>query len=366
MPTTGKFYQLYVHIPFCHKRCPYCHFYVTHSDTARQEAFTDGILQEFDRIKSHLIDRSQRSLYLGGGTPSQLSLIQLERLITSLPHAGEVTLEANPNDITKEFVQGLANMGINRLSLGVQSLDDQELALLGREHTAKGALVAIETAAQAISNLSIDLMYDLPSQTPYSFQKTLSYLPSLPITHLSLYNLTIEPNTPFFRRRGKLNLPQEQASVEMLQAGITAIEGAGLKRYEISAFAKPGLQAVHNTGYWMGFPFFGLGPSAFSYWEGRRFQNTPDLKKYLNCLRQGESAIDFSEQLTDNESIKELIAIRLRLLEGISLEDFLFPQETLETLEKLIDAGLLERENRRIRLSTNGLLFYDSVAQELI
>ncbi|MGE5196321.1 MAG: coproporphyrinogen III oxidase, partial [Anaerolineae bacterium] len=222
-------------------------------------------------------------------------------------------------------------------------------------------------------NISIDLMYDLPSQTRSSFKRTLSHLPGLPITHLSLYNLTIEPNTSFFKRKNILlpKLPTPQESLELLEMATDALAGAGLVRYEISAFAKHGLFSRHNSGYWTGRPFLGLGPSAFSYWDKRRFRNVADLKLYEEALYQDRLPIDFEECLAYPADVKELLAINLRLLEGVDLIDLCkkagpLTEEMYRQIDDLKSEQLLEQEGARIRLSEKGLLFYDSVAEALI
>jgi oxygen-independent coproporphyrinogen-3 oxidase len=286
----------------------------------------------------------------------------------------EVTLEANPEDMTLSLACQLLSAGINRISIGVQSFNDQELVLLGRTHNASRATEAIEAVHRAgIDNITIDLMYELPGQTLNRWESTLRALSDLPITHLSLYNLTFEPQTVFFKHQSQLlpQLPPAEERLQMLQQAVQALEAIGLKRYEISAFAQPGRHSRHNTGYWIGRPFFGFGPSAFSYWEKRRFSNSSNFNKYLNLMNQGCFPVDFEEQLPHPRDLQELFAIRLRLLEGVDLKQFAelygaLPASIEKALCTLIEKGWIEQERDFVRLTASGQLFYDSVAMEII
>jgi oxygen-independent coproporphyrinogen-3 oxidase len=245
---------------------------------------------------------------------------------------------------------------------------------LGRNHSAKKALYAIEqTALAGINNISIDLMYDLPDQTIASFERTLNQIEGLPITHLSLYNLTFEPHTAFFKRQKALAplLPSPEASYAMLDLACARLPQMGLHRYEISAFAKEGFHSIHNSGYWTARPFLGFGPSAFSYFEGKRFRNVSHLNRYAKALQSGLSPIDFEEQLSYPDNLHELLAVELRLLKGVDLSRFEqrhapLPATTKALLDELKQKGWLLQENGQIRLTAQGRLFYDSVASSII
>lgn len=316
------------------------------------------------------------SIYFGGGTPSLLGAQYLETLLQTVRSADieiapdcEITLEVNPEQVTLPLMQSFAAIGINRISLGVQSLDDSALNTLERQHSAQGAIAAIEKTAQAgIGNISIDLMYDLPGQTVASWERTLEQVEKLPIRHLSLYNLTFEPQTVFFKRKKELVplLPHPEQSLEMLQMAVALLEKIGLKRYEISAFAKSGFASRHNSGYWLARPFLGFGPSAFSYWEKKRFRNVANLSKYHRALTENLSPVDFEEQLPFPEDVHELLAVQLRLLEGVDLSHFTLPAATHTTLRQLQEKGWLAQQEGRIALTEQGRLFYDSVAEALI
>lgn len=267
-----------------------------------------------------------------------------------------------------------AKAGVNRVSIGIQSLDDRLLNILGRLHNSKTALNAIHLTAEAgIHNISIDLMYDIPYQTLESWSHTLQHIKFLPITHLSLYNLTIEPHTVFFKYQESLRkqLPDSQSSTHMYLQAINSLTDSGLLQYEISAFAKNNLHSHHNIGYWTARPFLGLGPSSFSYWEGRRFRNVANLNKYLKSLQQQQSPIDFTEKLDPISKSKELLAIALRLCNGVNLLSFQqnhgpLHETTLTSLLKLEQNHLIERNNEIIKLSNKGILYYDTVAVEII
>jgi oxygen-independent coproporphyrinogen-3 oxidase len=286
----------------------------------------------------------------------------------------EITLEVNPENSQFSTMQAYAQIGINRVSIGIQTLDADLLHLLGRLHNPSLAIQSILNTYQAgITNLSVDLMYDLPNQSLKHWSMTLKEISSLPLSHLSLYNLTIEPSTVFFKKQDALRplLPNEEASLEMYNTAIEKLTHIGLEQYEISAFAKPGFHSKHNTGYWLARPFLGFGPSAFSYWEGKRFRNIAHLKKYYQLLSSHQSPIDFEEQLDPIAHLKELFVIQIRLCQGIQLSNFedrhgKLSQETLSMIKKLIQEGFLVESTGKISLTKKGVLFYDTVATELI
>lgn len=373
--------SLYFHIPFCSRKCPYCHFFVLPNEERFKKALLDALALEWKQTVSKLASHKIVSIYFGGGTPSLFGPAAIAQVLDWIRSSGvecaencEITIEANPEETSILLIKGFADAGINRLSLGVQSLNDALLKQLGRQHDAKRALNAIyEVHAAGIHNISIDLMYELPNQTLESWKSTLHELSSLPITHLSLYNLTIEPETLFFKRRKQLTplLPAPEVNLEMLHTAVSFLEKIGLKRYEISAFAKEGYQSRHNSGYWLARPFLGLGPSAFSYWKGKRFRNVAHLGKYTEALQGERSPVDFEEELSEENKKRELLAVQLRLSRGVELQTFekqhgLLSQELHQTIDQLIKKGWLELRGTLLKLSQEGTLFYDSVATELI
>jgi oxygen-independent coproporphyrinogen-3 oxidase len=365
--------SLYVHIPFCTRKCHYCHFYVLPDKALFKDQLMEGLALEWEQTKPLFRDKNLVSLYFGGGTPFLLGPEKISALIQTFspPSNAEITLEANPENITPESMKAFAAAGINRVSIGIQTLDPVLLGKLGRLHSPDTATRAVlNTFDAGISNISVDLMYDLPGQSLESWVHTLQEATRLPIKHLSLYNLTIEPHTVFFKYRHELEkeLPGQETSLQMLLAAEEIIEQAGLQRYEISAFAQPGYHSKHNTGYWTGRSFIGMGPSAFSYWNGERFRNIAHLGRYLEKLRPGESAVDFSEQLDAEASVRELIAIRLRLIQGIPETDPLLISPLRTILDKLTldHSPMLEKCSGSYRLTKKGRLFYDELASEII
>ncbi len=338
-----------------------------------KKALMEGFKLEFEKNQSLLEDKSIYSIYFGGGTPALLGpyyIFEILSWIKNKDPSCEITLEANPEVITYESIKAYKDCGVNRLSIGIQSFDDNLLKTLGRTHDSKKANQAIYDAFKGgIENISIDLMYDLPGQTLKAWQETLDTAVKLPITHLSLYNLTIEPHTVFYKKQKLLKkiLPTEDESLFMYKQAIDVLEKNGLKQYEISAFAKDSMISRHNIGYWTSRQFLGFGPSAFSYYEGRRFRNIANLNKYLKLLQSGLSPVDFEEKLDPLASLKEALAIQLRLLRGVDLANFKdLDIETLKVIEKLKEDGFLSVHKGKTCLTQKGILFYDSVAIEII
>jgi oxygen-independent coproporphyrinogen III oxidase len=359
--------SLYFHIPFCRKKCPYCSFYVIPENERQEIQLFQALKLEWRLYERFIKKRKVVSIYFGGGTPSLFNPKYIETILSWInpDRSVEITLEANPENICKETVRPLVDIGINRISLGVQSFDEKTLQLLQRGHTPQKASQAIEdVASSGIENISIDLMYEIPTQKIDSWIATVNYALEMPITHLSLYNLTFEPRTVFFKNKSTLvpQLPSSAQSLEMLNFAVDCIEKK-LKRYEISAFAKNGFESKHNSGYWKGIDFLGFGPSAFSYWEGSRYQNFCNLQKYSRALDEGKSPIAFTEKLSPTAALHEKLAIALRLLDGVKIAKYPIASEIYH---KLINKGWLCVENGIAKLTKQGLLFYDSVAEEIV
>lgn len=375
MQTNGKEpVSLYWHIPFCRKKCGYCHFYVLPDQERLKDELLEGFKLEWSLVQPRLAGKEILSVYFGGGTPSLFGAKRLETLLSLISAKGaEITLEANPTDLSLEQLKRYFAIGINRLSIGVQSFDDTLLQLLTRQHSASLAERGVERAFQAgFSNISIDLMYDIPNQTLQSWQRTLQRAASLPISHLSLYNLTIEPHTQFFKKREALQprMPIEEVSLQMYLRAVEELESAGLTQYEISAFCRE-KPSCHNSGYWTGRAFHGFGPSAFSYWHRRRYRNVASQKLYLQALRSLQEPIDFEERLGEEASRRELLTIALRLNCGVDLESFTAQHGPLQSLTKetllgLEREGYLLSERSTVKLTTRGRLCYDAIAAELI
>ena len=369
---------IYIHVPFCSKKCPYCHFYVVKSEGKDERRFIDAIIREWEIKKANVDPFSVITLYLGGGTPTELSNDGLCRLISNFtsrfPNLQEVTVEANPESVTLQQMQKLYEAGANRISLGVQSLMDHDLILLKRQHHASKAIDAMNlSVAAGFTNLSIDLMYDLPHQSLASFEKTLEAIGHLPITHLSLYNLVIEEKTPFKRMEKQLKkaMPDDQLSLELYTLAKARLGALGFEQYEISAFSKPGYRSLHNSGYWESRPFIGLGPSSFSDDGKRRYQNIPHLQRYYAKVENGLDPCDFEETLAPEERFMERLLVRLRLLDPLSLPTFIAdhghpPKDLPHKLQTAINQGFLTSHHDHIALTHQGVLFYDELAAELV
>lgn len=383
MPTTGKLPSagIYFHVPFCKKKCPYCHFYVVQDREDLQKAYLKALENEWHMVKDKLKGFSIVSIYFGGGTPSLLGPERISKILEFVFSSGldiasdcEITLEANPENVTKDKMAAFASAGINRVSIGLQTLQEDLLQILGREHTADKSIESVyNTYGAGIKNISVDLMFELPHQDLSMWEKTLYKVRDLPITHLSLYNLVIEPHTVFFKQKKELDkhIADPETCKAMLESAVHLLEEAGLKRYEISAFAKEGYTSRHNTGYWKARPFIGLGPSAFSYFDKSRYQNVASINKYIQQLDEGIEPVSFREKLNYPDDINELLAVELRLLEGIERNDFekrngKIPPSSQNSLKGLVQDGLLSDDNERIKLTDKGLLFYDSVAERII
>lgn len=372
--------SLYFHIPFCRKKCGYCHFYVLPDKEELKELLDEGFSLEWELKKHLLTGFNLKSIYFGGGTPYLFGPERVKKVLQRVETVFgnldciEITIEANPESIDLETLKKFRKAGVNRLSLGIQSLSGSELITLTRDHPKKEALNAPLLAYEAgFTNISIDLMYDVPGQSLQSFDNSLKEALKLPITHISLYNLTFEPGTVFFKNQNELkkSLPSEESSHKMVLLAIKRFEEASFHQYEVSAFAKDGLYSVHNTGYWTARPFLGFGPSAFSYYEGSRFRNIAHLNRYIEKIRAGEDSRDFEESLKTESKTRELILIGLRLNQGVCIEHLkLFgchvSPALLSEIETLVDNGFLISTGTHLKLTSKGRLFFDTVGAQLV
>lgn len=368
--------SLYVHIPFCTKKCPYCHFFVVQDNESLKDALLDALLTELEVFTEKLKDRKIISVYFGGGTPYLFGPPRVHKFLqaVSFDNTAEITIEANPETMDLETLKAYFNAGINRLSVGVQSFNDEELQNLGRTHSADVAERAIYTATEAgFTNISIDLMYEVPKQTCASWNKSLLKAKALPITHISLYNLTIEQGTAFYRKRDEIiqSIPTQEEGLSMYEEAQRLLSESGFEQYEISAFSRMGKYSIHNTGYWSGREFIGLGPSAFSFFGGTRYSNVANLQRYIQQIKNGVSPIDFREEIDANSRRTELLAVGLRLFWGLDIQAFeqkwgMLDQMSRTEIQRLQEDGLLEVKNGKIFLTDLGRRFYDTVASRLI
>ena len=357
--------SIYIHVPFCKKKCPYCSFYVVRSKSNGITLYTDALIQEI-KLKKQALGKPI-SLYFGGGTPTQLPLRNLEKILSLFDLSGEITLEANPEDLTQSRLLAYRKMGFNRLSIGAQSFNNDELITLGRNHNYTQTYNCILWAKKAgFTNISLDLMIDLPQQTRKSLEKSLAIIEQLDVAHISLYNLQIEQNSLFWAIKQKLCLPSESLSLQLYQDAIARIEAMGFRRYEISAFCKEDKESIHNTGYWKGRNFIGFGPGAFSCINNHRTRNIRNLRKWCEGIEKKKSLYDFDETLAKEAQTRQDLVIALRMLEGINLKKHQFSPSLLHDIQKQKKEGYLQQDKENLKLSPKGILFYDTLAANLI
>lgn len=322
---------IYIHIPFCKQRCIYCDFYSTTFGEEIKQKYVEAVQAEL-RIRSNEIpDKKVQTIYFGGGTPSLLSPLQIELILTTIQQLfhvekeAEITLEANPDDINTNYVEALKRIGINRVSLGTQTFSPELLRILRRRHTAEQAKEAVMTLFNnGITNISIDLIYGLPGQDLKTWQEDLAKAFELPITHISSYALSYEPGTAITQmlEAGKIKESADEILTQMYRELCDTARLNGFAQYEISNFSRPGYHSRHNSSYWQFLPYLGIGSGAHSY-DGNRIRrnNLPDIKGYIQNLSMGEDAPFDSEVLNESELLDELIMLSLRTSKGILIVD---------------------------------------------
>ncbi len=362
--------HLYVHIPFCARICPYCAFYKDLLDRSQTQRFCEALLRDLDGQRA-IFAILPKTIYLGGGTPTALSTSQLEFLLGGLRQRldlsalEEWTIEANPGSVSARKAALLCELGVNRISLGVQSWDNTLLKILGREHNAQQAEQSFHILrAAGCSNINVDLMFGLPGHTLRQWQQTLEKTISLRPDHISAYCLTYEEDTEFFLRqsRGELKTNPD-TDADFFEITMSTLEEAGYEHYEISNYARPGFRSIHNRAYWSGEDYLGVGPSAFSTVGMRRWQNLADYRGYADRVLSGQSPIGSTENLTNSMRRAERIALSLRTREGVpALELKRFPGETNE----FIALGLLRHSNGNLILTQKGKSLADSVAAAFV
>ncbi|HSH39500.1 MAG TPA: radical SAM family heme chaperone HemW [Chthoniobacterales bacterium] len=362
--------HVYVHIPFCARICPYCAFYKERADPAQTQRFCDAIMSELEAARSRF-ELAPHTIFFGGGTPTALSTAQLDVVLSGfhecvdLRALAEWTVEANPGSVSARKAALLKARGVTRISLGVQSWDDDLLALLGREHNAAQAEASYHVMRDAgFPSVSIDLMFGLPGQTLAQWEQTLERTVSLQPDHISAYCLTYEEDTEFFLRHARGEYRQDESSdARFFEAAHRILENAGYTQYEISNYARAGHECLHNRGYWAGHDYIGIGPSAFSTVGSQRWQNVADYRAYADRVLRGESAVATTEALTPEMKRAEQIALSLRTRFGVPAEWLdRWPAERQE----FVDLGLMERRDGVFVLTRRGRLLADSVAAAFV
>jgi oxygen-independent coproporphyrinogen-3 oxidase len=365
---------LYVHVPFCRRKCPYCSFV----SYAHREA---DIPLYLSALKKELTGQASgeciRSIYLGGGTPSLLAAKDIGDLLSVIgglfiiDEAAEITVEANPGTIDEAYLTAIRKLGVNRLSLGVQSLNNRELAMLGRIHTAAEASDVVRFArGSGFDNLNLDLIYGLPGQTLADWQHSLADALEMETEHLSLYFLTLEEDTPMWAAVKEGSLPEidPDLSADQYELAEDLLAAHGYSHYEISNWARPGRECRHNLTYWRNLSYLGVGVAAHSCIDGHRLANSKSLDKYLACYSDKKSPVpEMDEEIGPEMELAETVILGLRLGEGINA-DYLQHRFGIDILthyrrqvEEMADAGLLERTGRHIRLTRRGRLLSNEV-----
>ncbi|MDZ7344919.1 MAG: radical SAM family heme chaperone HemW [candidate division KSB1 bacterium] len=373
---------LYIHIPFCEKRCVYCDFYTVAGQRARIPDYLEAVKREITLRAEETFWQRQRfaTIFFGGGTPSLLAPRQIAEILDSafssfhLEENPEITLEANPGTVTSTQLAQYRAYGINRLSLGIQSLHADELAMLDRLHSPQQAIDALLDARRAgFENINTDFMFALPQQTISRWQQTLEQAFALEPTHISAYNLTIETGTPldFAIRKGKIQPLTEEEERAFYQFTIDFLESQGYFQYEVSNFAQPGFEAKHNIKYWDGSPYLGVGASAHSYDGERRFWNVANLRTYLEALADDRLPEADSEALSLRQKMFETAFLGLRQRRGVDLIAFsrkfrqAFDEVFNGRVQEFEENGFLLRQGNYLQLTREGLYLCDEICAQL-
>ncbi len=366
--------SIYIHIPFCRRRCGYCSFVSSAGREKDIPAYVGALVAEIGLRRR--LDMVVRTIYLGGGTPSLLEPSQIEDILEAIRdnyavrYDAEITLEANPGTVDGDYLRDVRLAGVNRLSLGVQSLDDDELAMLGRLHNASEARQAVSWArAAGFDNLSLDFIYGVPGRSVEKWREMLGEITGMGAEHLSLYALTLEEGTAMAEAvaRGEIAAPDPDAAAQEYEMAGEALEGAGYRQYEISNWARPGFESRHNMAYWTGEPYLGLGCGAHSFIDGERRANTGDLDGYMRALGEGHLPEQTAEKLDERTALGEAMMLGLRLNRGVLASDIgaRFDIDLREyfkaEIEELTALGLLEAWERGIRLTARGRLLGNEV-----
>ncbi|MEN8615324.1 radical SAM family heme chaperone HemW [Dehalogenimonas sp. THU2] len=366
--------SLYLHIPFCRRRCSYCSFYSSAGKEAKIPAYIEALMREIEQTR--LPARRVNTIYFGGGTPSLLSSSDIGRILHSIHNQydiadkAEITLEANPGTVDEAYLRSIRETGVNRLSLGIQTLDAAELKFLGRSHSTEEAARTIRQSRQAgLDNLNLDFIYGLPGRTIDKWDRMLDTVIGFGAEHLSLYGLTLEDDTPLVGAvgRGEITAPDADAAAEEYELAAEKLGAAGYRQYEISNWAHPGFESRHNTVYWRRGEYLGMGVAAHSFIGGERIANSDNLDEYIEASAAGKAPSRTIEVISQETALAEAVILGLRLCEGVSLDDidheFSIDLQSRFTAEiaELSSLGLVEIEDSSLRLTARGRLLGNEV-----
>ncbi len=369
---------IYIHIPFCRQACHYCNFHFSTQKKGIND-YVAALLNEISLRSQEWQNESIETIYLGGGTPSLLNNLQLDSIIKhvyknySIVKEPEITVECNPDDLSEDFIKPLLHTGVNRLSIGVQSFHDKHLELMNRSHNSTQAINSIQHAKKAgISNITIDLIYGLPELRLEEWEHNLNQVEQLGISHLSCYSLTIEERTALshFVKSNKMKPADDDATIKQYELLLAWSKSVGIHQYEISNFARIGYESKHNSNYWQGKPYVGLGPSAHSYKDGVRTMNKANNAAYTKALLQHQLPETTSEVLTIVDQFNETIMLQLRIVSGLQQSALMkFPENFIHHFQKnilpFIHNGLVLFDNNAYHLSSEGQMLSDHVISSL-
>lgn len=374
-------FGVYVHIPFCRRKCFYCDFPSYAGEERWMSRYREALCREIAAQGCRCLQEGAvRTVYIGGGTPTALLANDLLAVICAvresfhLRGAEEFTVEVNPGTVDVQLLERLREAGVNRLSFGVQSFSDALLSAIGRIHTAREAEDAVRMAQKADFRVSLDLMYGLPGQTLADLKDSVARAAALGIGHISAYGLAVEDGTPFARMEeaGQLHLPTDDECGDMYDYITAELPRLGYRRYEISNYAKAGEESRHNLAYWQDVPYIGLGAAAHSYWQGRRMENEVDIRRYIACIEEGRAPAREEEPASRESHIEEYAFLALRTAEGIDKhrfkEKFKTDIEEIygEAIKRLKKAALVEETASAICLTKQGVKFGNRVFEEFL
>lgn len=367
---------LYIHIPFCKKACHYCSFYFTLSPVKKKQ-FIEALCTEIRNRKEELNGKQINTIYFGGGTPSILSVAEIEEILSTINASyaincdAEISMESNPENLTEKYIQAIKQVGINRLSIGVQSFSDQDLKIMNRNHNAIQAMDSIRLAQKYFDNISLDFIFGLPYSGISQWQENLKQAIQLGIPHISTYNLTVEEKTALARKVNRAELPIEsdESMNEMYFYTLDYLESKGLIPYEISNFGRQNYWSQHNIAYWTQEPYLGFGPSAHSFSESERRWNVSNLKNYIEGIAECKSYWE-KETLTVENMFNEYLMTRWRTIFGIDIREIrttfgeYFENHFLKKMKEMQNQNWILYEDHIYRLSKNGKVWADHIASE--
>lgn len=361
--------HLYVHVPFCRTKCPYCDFYST-TEKADVKDYLSILKKELEIREITVLPET---IYFGGGTPSLMPPFFFESILNMFPSAKEITVEMNPDDITLQYLKALKTTGINRISIGIQTFQEKLLKTLNRRHNSEKALNSLRIATSIFNNVSIDLMFGIPGQNEEDLEKDLLTATDFPITHISCYALTIYEETPFYEqvKKGRLELPSEEKFSKYYKKTIKMLRNKGFTQYEISNFSKPEFECKHNLAYWNLKSYLGIGPSAASMLSKTYFKNISNYKKYKEGILSGNQILEEHLTFNDKEFLKIKLAMGLRKNRGIKLNSeekntFLSAVEKSSVLQTLLSNDIINFKNEVLKLNPDYFLLSTNVIAKII